>query len=71
MSTGMSTPAKVDARTEVRTEVAAEVVRLGQWITATRLEDIPAPIVERAVRVLADDMGAIIGALVHKVISED
>lgn len=46
----------------VRAQVAAEVVRLGEWITTTRLEDVPAPILERTVRVLADDMGAIIGA---------
>ena len=54
----MSAAASVD----VRAQVAAEVVRLGEWITGTRLEDIPAPILERAVRVLADVMGAIIGA---------
>ena len=58
----MSTPEASLVRAGLRSEAATEVVRLGEWITATCLEDIPAPILERAVRVLADDMGAIIGA---------
>lgn len=47
---------------DTRDAVAREVTRLGEWITAVRLDDIPRPIVERAVRVLADDLGAITGA---------
>lgn len=62
MSASAIADVRADVRSDVRSEVAARVVRLGEWITATRLEDIPAPILERAVRVLADDMGAIIGA---------
>lgn len=45
-----------------RDEVISGVERLGAWITSVRLEDIPRPILERAVRVLADDVGAIVGA---------
>ena len=62
MSASAAVDVRADGLTDVRSEVAAQVVRLGQWITATRLEDIPVPILQRAVRVLADDMGAIIGA---------
>jgi 2-methylcitrate dehydratase PrpD len=47
---------------DARNTTARELTRLSEWITAVRLDDIPRPIVERAVRVLADDLSAIIGA---------
>ena len=48
--------------TTQREQVAANVARLAAWITAVRLQDIPRAVQERAARVLADDLGAIIGA---------
>ena len=45
-----------------RDAVAREVTRLAEWITSVSLENIPPHILERAARVLADDIGAIIGA---------
>ena len=47
---------------DTRNHVAAGIERLGAWITSIRLEDIPRPVLARAVRVLADDLGAIVGA---------
>jgi 2-methylcitrate dehydratase PrpD len=47
---------------DARDDVAASIVRLGEWVTSVRPEDIPRPILERAARVLADDVGAIVGA---------
>ena len=47
---------------DTRNHVAAGIERLGAWITSIRLEEIPRPVLARAVRVLADDLGAIVGA---------
>lgn len=47
---------------ETRTACAHGVHALAQWAAAVRPEDIPHAVMERAVRVLADDMAAIIGA---------
>jgi 2-methylcitrate dehydratase PrpD len=48
--------------TAPREQVAANIERLAAWITSIRRQDIPRPVQERAARVLADDLGAIIGA---------
>ncbi len=47
---------------EVRDECARETRSLATWAAGVRYEDIPRPVVERAVRVLADDLAAVIGA---------
>jgi 2-methylcitrate dehydratase PrpD len=43
-------------------ECAQGVRALAQWAAKVRFEDIPRPVLERAVRVLADDLAAMIGA---------
>jgi 2-methylcitrate dehydratase PrpD len=45
-----------------REEVATNVRALCQWAAATRVAHIPSVVMERAVRVLADDFSAIVGA---------
>ena len=45
-----------------RAECAQGVRALAAWAAAVRFEDIPRPVLERAVRVLADDLAAMIGA---------
>ena len=45
-----------------RAECAQGVRALATWAAAVRFEDIPRPVLERAVRVLADDLAAMIGA---------
>lgn len=46
----------------VRDACGRGVRELAQWAAGTSSKDIPRPVLERAVRVLADDMAAIIGA---------
>lgn len=48
--------------TEQREEVAQGIRRLAAWAAGTGAGDIPAQVMERAVRVLADDLSAIVGA---------
>lgn len=45
-----------------RQRIAEELESLARWAVATRLLDVPRPVLQRAVRVLADDMSAMIGA---------
>ena len=45
-----------------REEVEANIRALCRWAAATRVADIPAAAMQRAVRVLADDLSAIVGA---------
>ena len=45
-----------------RSRVAAGIGQLVGWAVTTELADIPPPVLQRAVRVLADDLGAMIGA---------
>ena len=47
---------------ENRSECAEGIRSLTRWAVATRVEDLPRPVLQRAVRVLADDLAAIIGA---------
>src|SRR5436190_17618922 len=45
-----------------RAQCAQGVRALTHWAAGMRFEDVPAPALERAVRVLADDLAAMIGA---------
>ena len=47
---------------EVRNACGRGVRELAQWAVGIDVDDIPPTVLERAVRVLADDMAAIIGA---------
>src|SRR5215207_6935949 len=47
---------------DVREECVRETRTLATWAAGVRYEDIPRPVLERAVRVLADDLAAMIGA---------
>lgn len=51
-----------DAMTDIRSECAEGIRALTRWAAATQVEDLPRPVLQRAVRVLADDLAAIIGA---------
>lgn len=46
----------------IRAECAEGIRELTRWAAAARVEDVPRPVLQRAVRVLADDLAAIIGA---------
>jgi 2-methylcitrate dehydratase PrpD len=47
---------------DVRDACVRETRSLANWAAGVRYEDIPRPVIERAVRVLADDLAAMIGA---------
>lgn len=47
---------------DVAQACASGIGTLTQWAASVRFDDLPAPVRQRAARVLADDLGAIIGA---------
>ena len=47
---------------QLRHECGTAIRALTQWAAGVRLEDIPRPVIARAMRVLADDLAAIVGA---------
>ena len=50
------------ATTDTQHECARATRELAEWAAAVRYEDLPRAVAERAVRVLADDLAAMIGA---------
>ena len=47
---------------DIRSACAEGIRALTQWAAGVHVDDLPQPVLERAVRVLADDLAAIIGA---------